>query len=67
LVEILGFVVVVWFARWNDFLLGFVVLNDNCFHNFCMNNIPVARLQIASLVEELLSLREGFLAFDCGN
>jgi len=44
-----------------DFLLGFVSLNDDCFHNFCMNNISVARLQIASLVEELLSLREGFV------
>jgi len=32
-----------------------------------MNNIPVAQLQIASLVEELLSLREGFVTFDCGN
>jgi len=37
-----------------DFLLDFVSLNDDCFHKFCMNNIPVA-LQIASLVEELLS------------
>jgi len=33
-----------------DFLLGFVSLNVDCFHNFCMNNIPVAHLQIASLV-----------------
>jgi len=49
-----------------DFLLGFVPLNDDCFHNFCMNNILVAQLQIASLVEELLSLREGFITFDCG-
>jgi len=48
-------------------LLGFVSLNDDCFHNFCMNNIPVAQLQIASLVEELLSLREGFVSFDCDN
>jgi len=32
-----------------------------------MNNIPVAQLQIASLVKELLSLREGFITFDCGN
>jgi len=32
-----------------------------------MNNIPVAQLQIVSLVEELLSLREGFVTFDCGN
>jgi len=32
-----------------------------------MNNIPVTQLQIASLVEELLSSREGFVAFDCGN
>jgi len=31
------------------------------------NNIPVAQLQIASLVEEPLSLREGFVRFDCGN
>jgi len=29
-----------------------------------MNNI---QLQIASLVEELLSLREGFVTFDCDN
>jgi len=43
-----------------DFLLGFVSLNDDCFHNFCVDNIPVAQLKIASLVEELLSLREGF-------
>jgi len=50
-----------------DFLLGFVSLNDDCFHNFCMNNIPLAQLQIASLVEELLSLREGFVTFHCGN
>jgi len=35
------------------------------FYNFCMNNIPVALLQIASLVEE--RLREDFVAFDCGN
>jgi len=49
------------------FLLGFVSLNDDCFHNFCMNNIPVAQLQIASLVEELLSLREGFVTFDGSN
>jgi len=46
-------------------LLVFVSLNDDdCFHNFC---IPVAQLQIASLVEELLSLREGFVTFDCVN
>jgi len=32
-----------------------------------MNNILVAQLQIASLVEELLSLREGFVTFDSGN
>jgi len=32
-----------------------------------MNNILVAQLQIASLVEELLSLREGFVTFDCSN
>jgi len=32
-----------------------------------MNNIPVAQLQIASLVEELLSSRQGFVTFDCGN
>jgi len=50
-----------------DYLLGFVLLNDDCFHNFCMNNILVAQLQIASLFEEQLSLREGFVTFDCGN
>jgi len=48
-------------------VLGFVLLNDDCFHNFCMNNIPVAQLQIASLVDELLSLREGFVTFDSDN
>jgi len=40
--------------------------NKDCFHNFCLNNIPVAQLQIASLVEELLSLSDGFVTFDCG-
>jgi len=50
-----------------DNLLGFVSLNDDCFHNLCMNNIPIAQLQSASLVEKLLSLREGFVTFDCGN
>jgi len=30
-----------------------------------MNNIPVAQLQIASLVDELSSSREGFVTFDC--
>jgi len=50
-----------------DFLLGFVTLNDDCLPNFCMNNIPVSQLQIASLVEELLSLHEGFVTFDCSN
>jgi len=50
-----------------DFLLGFISLNDDCFHNFCMNNIAVAQLQIAPLNEKLLSLREGFVTFDCGN
>jgi len=49
-----------------DSLLGFVSLNDDCFH-FCMNNIPVVQLQIASLVEKQLSLREGFVTFNCGN
>jgi len=46
-----------------DFLLGFVSLDDDRFHNFCMNNIPVAQLQIASLVEELL----GFVTFNFSN
>jgi len=32
-----------------------------------MNNIPVAQLQIASLVDEQLSLREGFVTFACNN
>jgi len=32
-----------------------------------MNDIPVAQLRIASLVEELSSLREGFVAFHCGD
>jgi len=61
LVEILDFVVVVSFSGWKICLSGFVSTND-CFHNFCMNNIPIAQLQIASLVEELLILREGFVA-----
>jgi len=34
---------------------------------FVRTYIPVAQLQIASLVEELLSLRGGFVTFDCGN
>jgi len=46
-------------------LLGFKL--DDCFYNFCMNNIPVAQLQIASLVDELMSLRKGFVTFDCDN
>jgi len=58
LVKILGFIVVVSVGSWND---------DDYFHNFCMNNIPGAQLQIASLVEQLLSLREGFVTFNCGN
>jgi len=53
LVEIIGFVVVVSVGNWKIFLLFFVSLNDDCFHNFRMNNIPVAQLQTASLVEEL--------------
>jgi len=48
-------------------LLRFVSPNDDCFHNLCMNNIPVAQLQIASFLEELLSLREGYVTFDCCN
>jgi len=28
-----------------DFVLGYVLLNDDCFHNFCINNIPVAERQ----------------------
>jgi len=47
--------------------IGLVSLNEDCFHHFCMNNIPVAQMQIASLVEELLSLRMGFFTFDCDN
>jgi len=66
LVEILDFVVVVSVGNWKMFV-RFVSLNNDCFHNLCMNNIPVAQFQIASLVGELLSLREGFATFDCGN
>jgi len=33
-----------------DFLVGFVSLNDDCFHNIFMNNIQVAQLQIASII-----------------
>ena len=36
---------------------GCVSLNNDYFRNFCTNNIPVAQFQIASLAEELLSLR----------
>jgi len=32
-----------------------------------MNTFQIAHLQIASLSEELLSLREGFVTFDSGN
>jgi len=68
LVEILGFVACRRFEwQLEDFWFGFVSLNNDCFKYFCMNNIPVAHLHIASLVEELLSLREGFATFDCGN
>jgi len=65
-VEILSFVVVVSVGSWK-ILLGFVSPNVDCLHNFCMNNIPVAQLQIASLVEELLSLSEGFVTLNCSN
>jgi len=46
---------------------GFVSINNDCFHNFCMSNIPDVQLQIASLVEELLILRKDFVTIDCGN
>jgi len=39
------------YNRWPEILNSF-----HCFHNFCMNNLLVVQLQIASLVEELLSL-----------
>jgi len=32
-----------------------------------MNKISLARLHIASLADELLSLRLSFVTFDCGN
>ena len=41
-------------------------LNNYVFRIFCMNNIPVAQFQTASLAGELLSLREGFATFNCG-
>jgi len=41
-----------------EFLLGFVSLNDDFFHNLCMNDIPVVQLQIASIAEKLLNLRD---------
>jgi len=47
-----------------DFLSRF---NDTCFQILCMSNNPIAQLQIASLVEELLSLRKGFVIFDYSN
>lgn len=52
--------------RWEDFVSGCVSLNNDYFRNFCMNTISVAQFQTASLADELLSLREGFAAFDCG-
>ena len=52
--------------RWEDFVSGCVSFNNDYFRNSCMNNIPVAQLQTASLAEELLSLREGFAKFYCG-
>jgi len=55
------------FWQLEDFLLGFFSPNNDYFDIVSMNNIPVAQLQSASLVEELLSLREGFVTFDCGN
>ena len=48
-------------------MFGCVSLNNDCFHNLCMNNIPVAQFQTVSLAEELLSLREGFATFYCGS
>jgi len=64
LVEILG---IRFGWQLEEFLLGFVLLNGDCSHTCCMNIIPVAQLQLASLVEELSSLREGFVTFDWGN
>ena len=49
------------------FLSGIVSLRSDCLRNFCSGNIQVAQFQTASLAEELLSLREGFATFDCGN
>jgi len=46
-------------------MLRFAWLMMIVFIIFFMNNIPVAQLQIASLVEELLSLREGSVTFHC--
>ena len=45
---------------------GSVSLHNDCFRNFCTNNIQVAQFQTAS-AEELLSLREGFATLDFGN
>ena len=53
------------FQWWlDDLASGCVSLNNDYFRNFCMNNIPVAQFQTASLAEELLSLREGFATFN---
>ena len=44
-----------WFEwRCEDFVSGFVSLHNDCFRNFCLKNIQVARFQTASLAEELL-------------
>ena len=48
------------------FVSGCVSLNNDYFRNLCMNNVPVAQFQTASLAEELLSLREGFVTLYCG-
>jgi len=34
-----------------DFLLGFVSLNDDCFHNFCMNNIRLLSYKLRHLLK----------------
>ena len=43
---------------------GVVSLHNDCYSNFCTNNIQVAQFQTASLAEELLSLREGVATLD---
>lgn len=50
-----------------DFVSGQLSLNNNCFHHFWLNNLQLGHLQTASVVEDLLGLREGYATLDCGH